>query len=152
MANHRTYTRTGKRTRLGKIHVPLGSCILIAGAINGFLGFRITASGYQYIIYAVILAFSFLGLAVAMIYVKKLKKREYRQTMDREALDAAFETYKHRLADDEAGKAGNFKPEGTLSTESQGRESGVLLHHMPPQISPNLGTSHRQEDQIRCID
>jgi hypothetical protein len=111
--------------------------------VNGFLGFKITSSGYQYIMYAVIVAFVFIGLAAALFWIKVIQKKEYKKVSDRKTLDAGFEAFRHRGVDEEDVNERRGVHQRTLSTEEgHDHQTGVFLHQMPPETPPPFDTSH----------
>ncbi|KAF2748277.1 iron reductase domain protein, partial [Sporormia fimetaria CBS 119925] len=103
LTHHHFFAKKGLKSLMGRIHVPLGSVILLAGAANGFVGFKLTSSTYHYIIYAVMVIFVAVGLTVALFWIKVVRKREMRRWEDRREAERGFEEGKVMGAGDVEG-------------------------------------------------
>ncbi|KAF2274316.1 CBD9-like protein [Westerdykella ornata] len=113
---------------LRRIHVPLGSLILIAGAVNGFLGFLLTANESLRIIYAAMVGFVAVGLVVALTWIRAVKRKERRRIEERSGIDEGS-TYQNK---------DGVEAEKDQRIAQGDREMGIL--EMPPYGLP-LGYS-----------
>jgi Flp pilus assembly protein TadB len=127
---------------------------LIAGTTNGFLGFNFSGGSYLNVMYGVIVAVVFIGLAGALFWAQKKKNRSSRRVEDRRLQDEAYEAFKHQGGhmgargetddDDDEHARGHTYGRGRGDAE----ESGFMLSQMPYEPPPDYSGQGTQGREI----
>jgi hypothetical protein len=126
----------------------------VAGAVNGFLGFRFTGGTYHVIMYASIVGIVLVGLVGAVVWIKIVKKRAWRRRMDRQELDEEFTALKlHSDEDDPYGGSLSGHP-SPYADSSRGHPSPYLDTDYPNRYAESTSgdISDRNASDPRCED
>ncbi|KAF2662027.1 iron reductase domain protein [Lophiostoma macrostomum CBS 122681] len=138
LTHHLLFTKTQRPSIFGKIHLYMGPLVLIAGTVNGFLGFNFSGGSFHNLMYGIIVAVVFIGLAGALFWAQKKKNRKRRRVEDRRLQDEAYEAFKHQggymgvreEGDDDEHEHGGGHGGG------HGGERGHMLGEMPREPPP----------------
>ena len=94
---HLHYHRTGGRSVLGAVHQWLGRIVILAGVVNGGLGFMQTGPvGSQYVPHGAVVGYSIIALIIFIVYVAVVfisKRRAQNAPMREKPYDRGYEMH-----------------------------------------------------------